>query len=83
MLRQASRIAPKLSPSAVAQSRLRVLNGWLGARVNMSTTAAKETIEADVLHRKHLSSRTFVLNRPKAMNALNLSMVRNMTPQLQ
>lgn len=36
-----------------------------------------------MLHRKHLSSRTFVLNRPKALNALNLSMVRNMTPQLQ
>ncbi|KAF9426112.1 hypothetical protein BGZ94_006943 [Podila epigama] len=85
MLRQAVRITPKLSPTAVAQSRIRVMNNWLGARVNMSTTAGKtdNVIEAEVLHRKHLSSRTFVLNRPKAMNALNLSMVRNMTPQLQ
>ncbi|KAF9210300.1 hypothetical protein BGZ59_009623 [Podila verticillata] len=84
MLRQAVRMTtPKLSPSAVAQGRIRAMNNWLGARVNMSTTAGKEAIEADVLHRKHLSSRTFVLNRPKALNALNLSMVRNMTPQLQ
>ncbi|GJJ68219.1 3-hydroxyisobutyryl-CoA hydrolase [Entomortierella parvispora] len=77
------RTAAKVSPSFVAQNRIRMVNGWLGARVNMSTTAAKDAPEADVLHRKHLSSRTFVLNRPKALNALNLSMVRNMTPQLQ
>ncbi|KAF8925618.1 hypothetical protein BGZ58_000644 [Dissophora ornata] len=86
MLRQSIRItnASKRSPSIVAQHRIRMVNNWLGARVNMSTTAAKsDAAEADVLHRKHLSSRTFVLNRPKALNALNLSMVRNMTPQLQ
>ncbi|KAI1321778.1 hypothetical protein EDD11_000054 [Mortierella claussenii] len=76
--------ASKVSPSIVAQHRIRMVNNWLGARVNMSTTSAKnDAAEADVLHRKHLSSRTFVLNRPKALNALNLSMVRNMTPQLQ
>ncbi|KAF9923815.1 hypothetical protein FBU30_006127 [Linnemannia zychae] len=86
MLRQAIRMttASRVSPSIIAQNRIRMVNGWLGARVNMSTTAAKmETPEANVLHRKNLSSRTFILNRPKALNALNLSMVRNMTPQLQ
>ncbi|KAF9431693.1 hypothetical protein BGZ76_011828 [Entomortierella beljakovae] len=86
MLRQTFRMtsASKLSPSIVAQQRIRVMNSWLGSRVNMSTTSAKnDAAEADVLHRKHLSSRTFILNRPTALNALNLSMVRNMTPQLQ
>ncbi|KAG9065287.1 hypothetical protein KI688_002611 [Linnemannia hyalina] len=87
MLRQTIRMtaASKVSlPSTVAMNRIRMVNNWLGTRVNMSTTAAKaDAVEADVLHRKHLSSRTFVLNRPKALNALNLSMVRNMTPQLQ
>ncbi|KAF9351673.1 hypothetical protein BGX26_010368 [Mortierella sp. AD094] len=86
MLRQTFRMtsASKVSPSIVAQHRIRMMNSWLGARVNMSTTAASnDAVEADVLHRKHLSSRTFILNRPKALNALNLSMVRNMTPQLQ
>ncbi|KAG0246288.1 ClpP/crotonase-like domain-containing protein [Mortierella sp. GBAus27b] len=85
MLRQSFRIASisKASPSIVAQNRIRMVNGWLGARVNMSTTAGNENVEADVLQRKHLSSRTFILNRPKALNALNLSMVRCMTPQLQ
>ncbi|KAF9978098.1 hypothetical protein BGZ65_007121, partial [Modicella reniformis] len=92
MLRQTLRIATnsKASPSVLARNRIRMVNGWLGTRVNvtlqvaiMSTTAATDNVEADVLHRKHLSSRTFILNRPKALNALNLSMVRNMTPQLQ
>ncbi|KAF9203701.1 hypothetical protein BGZ49_006138 [Haplosporangium sp. Z 27] len=86
MLRQTFRMtsASKVSSSLVAQHRIRMMNSWLGARVNMSTTSANnDTVEADVLHRKHLSSRTFILNRPKALNALNLSMVRNMTPQLQ
>ncbi|KAF9997828.1 hypothetical protein BGZ80_009974 [Entomortierella chlamydospora] len=86
MLRQTFRMtsASKVSPSIVAQHRIRMMNSWLGARVNMSTTAASnDAVEADVLHRKHLSSRTFILNRPKSLNALNLSMVRNMTPQLQ
>ncbi|KAG0330119.1 hypothetical protein BGZ99_007981 [Dissophora globulifera] len=86
MFRQSIRFttAPRMSQSFLAQQRIRKLDSWLGARVNMSTTAAKnDTAEADVLHRKHLSSRTFVLNRPKALNALNLSMVRNLTPQLQ
>ncbi|KAF9579161.1 hypothetical protein BGW38_004689 [Lunasporangiospora selenospora] len=86
MLRQTIRLnaAVKASPSFIAQQRIRMMNNWLGTRVHMSTTAAKaESVEADVLHRKHLSSRTFVLNRPKALNSLNLSMVRNMTPQLQ
>ncbi|KAI9197407.1 ClpP/crotonase-like domain-containing protein [Polychytrium aggregatum] len=36
----------------------------------------------EVLHRKANSSRHFVLNRPTKLNALNLDMVRNITPQL-
>ncbi|KAG0255484.1 hypothetical protein BG011_005094 [Mortierella polycephala] len=86
MLRQTLRIstASKVSPSIVAQHRIRTLNNWFGGRIHMSTTAAKaDEVGVDVLHRKNLSSRTFILNRPKTLNALNLSMVRNMTPQLQ
>jgi 3-hydroxyisobutyryl-CoA hydrolase len=30
-----------------------------------------------------MTSRQFILNNPKALNALNLEMVRNITPQLQ
>ncbi|RKP13940.1 ClpP/crotonase-like domain-containing protein [Piptocephalis cylindrospora] len=37
----------------------------------------------DVLHRKVYGGRIFTLNRPKSMNALNISMVRNIYPQLQ
>lgn len=37
MLRQAVRMTtPKLSPSAVAQGRIRAMNNWLGARVNVN-----------------------------------------------
>jgi hypothetical protein len=37
MLRQTFRIAAtsKVSPSIVAQNRIRLINGWLGARVNV------------------------------------------------
>ncbi|RKP25597.1 ClpP/crotonase-like domain-containing protein [Syncephalis pseudoplumigaleata] len=37
----------------------------------------------EVLQHKAYGGRTFILNRPKALNALNLAMVRAMTPQLQ
>ncbi|KAG9306831.1 hypothetical protein G9A89_005732 [Geosiphon pyriformis] len=38
---------------------------------------------AVVLHQRKFSSRIFTLNRPEKHNALNLDMVRNITPQLQ
>ncbi|CAG8502230.1 5742_t:CDS:2 [Paraglomus occultum] len=41
------------------------------------------TPEVDVIHRRILGSRMFILNKPDKLNALDLSMVRNMTPQLQ
>ncbi|CAG8518807.1 10762_t:CDS:2 [Diversispora eburnea] len=40
-------------------------------------------LAADVLQRRKLGSRIFILNRPKALNALDLGMIRTMTPQLQ
>ncbi|CAG8653964.1 7404_t:CDS:2 [Acaulospora morrowiae] len=54
----------------------------------MSTTTSVlpgfgEPPQADVIQRRVLGSRVFILNRPEVYNALNLSMIRNMTPQLQ
>ncbi|CAG8443405.1 2026_t:CDS:2 [Acaulospora colombiana] len=42
-----------------------------------------EPPQADVIQRRVLGSRVFVLNRPEVYNALNLNMIRSMTPQLQ
>ncbi|RHZ71436.1 hypothetical protein Glove_258g41 [Diversispora epigaea] len=42
-----------------------------------------EPSQADVLQRRKLGSRIFILNRPKVLNALDLGMIRTMTPQLQ
>ncbi|KAI8149593.1 ClpP/crotonase-like domain-containing protein [Fennellomyces sp. T-0311] len=39
--------------------------------------------QAHVLHRKVLGARMFILNRPEKLNALTLTMVRNMAPQLK
>ncbi|RIB09845.1 3-hydroxyisobutyryl-coenzyme A hydrolase [Gigaspora rosea] len=39
--------------------------------------------QADVIHKRVFGNRIFILNRPTAYNALDLSMIRNMTPQLQ
>ncbi|KAI9491730.1 ClpP/crotonase-like domain-containing protein [Zychaea mexicana] len=39
--------------------------------------------QTHVLHRKVLGARMFILNRPEKLNALTLTMVRNMTPQLK
>ncbi|KAL1936353.1 hypothetical protein VTP01DRAFT_487 [Rhizomucor pusillus] len=39
--------------------------------------------QAQVLHKKILGARMFTLNRPEKLNALTLSMIRNMTPQLK
>ncbi|KAI9141069.1 ClpP/crotonase-like domain-containing protein [Paraphysoderma sedebokerense] len=39
--------------------------------------------QIEILHRKQLGGRIFILNRPSALNALNLGMIRNLMPQLQ
>ncbi|KAI7857287.1 ClpP/crotonase-like domain-containing protein [Circinella umbellata] len=39
--------------------------------------------QAHVLHKKVLGARMFILNRPEKLNALTLTMVRNMAPQLK
>ncbi|KAI9280500.1 ClpP/crotonase-like domain-containing protein [Sporodiniella umbellata] len=36
-----------------------------------------------ILHKKRSGARMFVLNRPEKLNALNLSMIRNISPQLK
>ncbi|KAJ1654112.1 3-hydroxyisobutyryl-CoA hydrolase [Dispira simplex] len=38
--------------------------------------------QTEVIQHKHEYGRVFILNRPKALNALTLDMVRSMTPQL-
>jgi enoyl-CoA hydratase/carnithine racemase len=46
--------------------------------------AAQFSTETQSVHaRKVQSIRNFVLDRPKALNALNLEMIYTMTPQLQ
>ncbi|CAG8762771.1 1871_t:CDS:2, partial [Racocetra persica] len=49
----------------------------------MSTTSNMDPPQADVLHKRIFGSRIFILNRPTAYNALDLSMIRKITPQLQ
>ncbi|RUS22253.1 ClpP/crotonase-like domain-containing protein [Endogone sp. FLAS-F59071] len=73
-----------------ATQRVQALNRWLTAgsgKLSMSTlhgtAASTEEQHADVIQRKLLGSRTLILNRPLRFNALTLSMVRSMTPQLQ
>lgn len=39
--------------------------------------------QTHVLHKKLSGARMFVLNRPEKLNALNLSMIRNIGPQLK
>ncbi|CEI93040.1 hypothetical protein RMCBS344292_07284 [Rhizopus microsporus] len=43
----------------------------------------EELPETHVLHKKLSGARMFVLNRPEKLNALNLSMIRNIGPQLK
>ncbi|KAJ3157862.1 hypothetical protein HDU89_000241 [Geranomyces variabilis] len=44
---------------------------------------SSSTTKVEVRHQKMQSVRLFLLNRVKALNALNMSMVQNITPQLQ
>ncbi|KAJ3147559.1 hypothetical protein HDU86_007957 [Geranomyces michiganensis] len=47
------------------------------------STHSAATTKVEVRHQKMQSVRLFLLNRVKALNALNMSMVQNITPQLQ
>ncbi|RUP44017.1 ClpP/crotonase-like domain-containing protein, partial [Jimgerdemannia flammicorona] len=80
----------QISNTRVAAQRAQALARWFtvgNGRAKMSTlhgtAASTEEQQADVIQRKHLGSRTFILNRPLRLNSLNLSMIRNITPQLQ
>ncbi|TPX56211.1 hypothetical protein PhCBS80983_g04687 [Powellomyces hirtus] len=67
--------------------------GTVGSNAMMSTSTtttqppsqpqAANLTKVEVRHQKMQSVRVFLLNRPKAFNALNLSMVQNIVPQLQ
>ncbi|KAJ3190347.1 hypothetical protein HDU85_000643 [Gaertneriomyces sp. JEL0708] len=63
---------------SAASRRTEALASHIGRSRNMSTT-----VGAEVRHQKMQSIRMFMLNRPKAYNALNLGMIQNMLPQLQ
>ncbi|KAJ1976572.1 3-hydroxyisobutyryl-CoA hydrolase [Dimargaris verticillata] len=56
----------------------------------LSRTMSSKTLDfnrsnsqTEVLQHKHDGGRVFILNRPSALNALNLNMVESMAPQLQ
>jgi len=51
--------------------------------VSSATIAEDGSIQPNVIHGKVLGLRSFLLNRPYRLNALNLSMIRNIYPQLQ
>ncbi|RIA84752.1 ClpP/crotonase-like domain-containing protein [Glomus cerebriforme] len=63
-------------------SRFSAQNSKHISSVNLQTVPG-DPPQADVLHKRKFGSRVFILNRPNVLNALDLSMVRNMTPQLQ
>ena len=48
-----------------------------------SSFSPSAAVEPPVLFQRHDSTRTVILNRPGALNALNLQMIRSMTPHLQ
>ncbi|KAI0241564.1 3-hydroxyisobutyryl-CoA hydrolase [Massospora cicadina] len=76
------------SPKPVAE-RLAKISSTLTKNFSSGESAGPtlshivDQTQPTVLHRKHLAGRTFILNRPKAYNALDLSMIRNMAPQLK
>ncbi|TPX38224.1 hypothetical protein SmJEL517_g00019 [Synchytrium microbalum] len=87
------RIAASNMLKAPPRNHPEIANSSAGRRVHMqyrfmasstpSTPAAPSQKQAEVLHRKMQSARLLVLNRPEALNALNLNMVYTMSPQLE
>ncbi|KAI9095608.1 ClpP/crotonase-like domain-containing protein [Phlyctochytrium arcticum] len=84
-----STTAPLKAGSAMqATQRIAKISESLSAHQTPGSTAQMATAAAsggnvDVRHQKMQSVRMFLLNRPKAFNALTKSMVNNITPQLQ
>ncbi|GAN02623.1 conserved hypothetical protein [Mucor ambiguus] len=80
-----------MSNTASANRRLTVTKNWLASSNqsrNMSaasstTISGLEAAQAEILPKSNLAVREIILNRPKKLNALNLNMVRAMTPELQ
>ncbi|KAI9291008.1 ClpP/crotonase [Neoconidiobolus thromboides FSU 785] len=76
-----------------ASNRLALISNNMSQKNNYSSNNTKEEgiklsqvvepKQPEVLHRKQGTGRTFILNRGAAFNALNLNMIRNMTPQLE
>ncbi|KAI9182891.1 3-hydroxyisobutyryl-CoA hydrolase [Blastocladiella emersonii ATCC 22665] len=79
--------------SRAATSRVHLLARSLRPSMSFSTSsaaaqaasapAASSSSTLEVLQRKNLGGRIFTFNRPAVYNALNLDMIRTMTPQLQ
>ncbi|KAI7890271.1 ClpP/crotonase-like domain-containing protein [Mucor mucedo] len=78
--------APRVPTTTVAARRLTQTQNFLSVK-KMSTASSTisnlEAAQADVLAKSNLAVREVVLNRPQKLNALNLAMVRAMTPELQ
>ncbi|KAJ9090612.1 3-hydroxyisobutyryl-CoA hydrolase [Entomophthora muscae] len=82
----------KMSSPEPAAKRLSKIADALSKKFSTSGSASSDgpvlshvvqPTQPSVLHRKQFTGRTFILNRPKAYNALDLSMIRNIVPQLQ
>ncbi|KAI9592641.1 ClpP/crotonase-like domain-containing protein [Syncephalis fuscata] len=79
MFRSAYSTLPR--EASIARTRLNILARQLST--TPMTAQPPNQSGPEVLQHKAYGGRTFILNRPKALNALNLSMVRTMTPQLE
>ncbi|KAK9717293.1 3-hydroxyisobutyryl-CoA hydrolase [Basidiobolus ranarum] len=69
------------NPSVIARaSKMQTAIGQSNVERAYSTISPKQN---EVIHQKLYGGRTFVLNRPKVLNSLNLPMIRQIYPQLQ
>ncbi|KAJ1976305.1 3-hydroxyisobutyryl-CoA hydrolase [Dimargaris xerosporica] len=87
--RPAFRMSPlgRSAPTNTAVRRTQQITAHLQP---LSRTMSSKTLDfnrsqsqTEVLQHKHDGGRVLILNRPSALNALNLSMVESMAPQLQ
>lgn len=62
-------------------SRFLTVGNFMYRRIHQISQQLKYSVE--VHSKKNQSLRQFILDRPKAFNALNLEMIRTITPQLQ
>ncbi|KAG1048975.1 hypothetical protein G6F43_008675 [Rhizopus delemar] len=80
--------AVRMSTTTRGLTQPKIINlSSLNTKKMYSTTSASisglEASQVEVIHKSNLAVREVVLNRPKKLNALNLPMVRSITPQLQ